>query len=145
LKIQQSPNITQERIFPKREKGTESPSFQQIFQENQKDLSQTRLKSLLQKLENQSSRLGQSQSIQDLLAYKETIKSFLQEVVQNGLSLEDHSGFTPNGREKKLTMIKQVDEKLVELSDQVLSQQAPTIDLLTKMGEIKGLLINLYL
>jgi uncharacterized protein YaaR (DUF327 family) len=145
LKIQQNLGVSRERVLPVRDKGTGSPSFQQIFQEKQFDFSQDRLQALFTDLEQQGNRLSHSRSMQDLLSYKQTIRTFLQEVVQNGVKLEEHRGFHPNGREKRLVMIKQVNSQLLELSDQVLTKQAPSVDLLQKMGEIKGLLVNLYL
>lgn len=145
MKIQQNHSVNQERYFSVREKGKEALSFQNIFKEKQGDFSQNRLQSLFKQLEEQGNRLSRSRTVQDLLSYKQTIRSFLQEVVQNGLSLEEHSGFQPNGREKRLVMIKQVDKKLVELSEQVIEKQAPSVELLEKIGEIKGLLVNLYL
>jgi uncharacterized protein len=145
MKINQSLGISQERLLPVREKGVESPNFQQLLQKKQTDLSQERLQSILSELHKHETRLSHSQTMQDLIAYKQTIRSFLQEVVQNGFSLDEQKGFQPNGREKRLKMVKQVDEKLVELSNQVLEKQATSVQLLEKMGEIKGLLVNLYL
>lgn len=145
MKINQSLGINQERFLPVREKGIESTNFQQMLQKKQSDLSQERLQSLLNELNQHETRLGHSQTMQDLIAYKQTIRSFLQEVVQNGFSLDEHRGSLPNGREKRMKIIKQVDEKLVDLSNQVLEKQATSVELLEKMGEIKGLLINLYL
>ncbi|WP_059172689.1 YaaR family protein [Bacillus sp. FJAT-27445] len=145
MKIQQSHGIGQERHLPVRERGIESPSFQQIFHDRQLGLSKERLESLLSQLDRNGSRLTVSRSMQDLLAYKQTIREFLQEVVHNGYTLEEHRNFQQNGREKKLILIKQVDRHLLELSDQVFDQQTTTVGLLDKLGEIKGLLVNLYM
>jgi uncharacterized protein YaaR (DUF327 family) len=145
LKIQQNLGLSQNRFFSARERGKDSLSFQQIFQDNQLNQSQDRVQSLIKDLEQQGTRLSRSRSIKDLMEYKQTIRNFLNEVVQNGLSVEDHTSHLPNGREKRLKMIKQVDQRLLELSEQVIEKQAPTVDLLQKIGEIKGLLVNLYL
>lgn len=144
MKIQQSHGLSQERILPVREREKDLPSFQEIFQEKQFDLSQDRLQSLLKELNQHGSRLSLSRSMQDLMAYKQTIRNFLKEVVENGYSLEEHRGFNPNGRDKRLKLIKQVDQHLLELSEQVLEKQTSSVDLLKKIGEIKGLLVNLY-
>ncbi|WP_053365289.1 YaaR family protein [Bacillus sp. FJAT-27245] len=145
MKIQQSHGIGHERFLAVRERGKETHSFQQIFQDSQVGLSQERLQSLLTQLDRNGNRLAVSRTIQDLLAYKQTIREFLQEVVQNGFSLEEHRSFQHNGREKKLILIKQVDSHLLELSDQVFDKQTTTVSLLDKLGEIKGLLVNLYM
>jgi uncharacterized protein len=145
VKINQSLGINQERFLPVREKGKETADFQQLLTKKQTDFSQERLQSILKELDKHETRLSHSRTVQDLISYKQKIREFLQEVVQNGYSLDEHRSAFSNGREKRLKLIKQVDEKLVELSNQVLENQAPSVELLEKMGEIKGLLVNLYL
>jgi uncharacterized protein YaaR (DUF327 family) len=49
-----------------------------------------------------------------------------------------------NGNSRSLKIIEQVDQSLVELADEVVNKESSTIDILAKIGEIKGLLINLY-
>jgi uncharacterized protein len=137
--------VNQERIFPLRDRGTEGTSFQQMLQENQLGFSKERLQVLLKEIDQHGSRLSRSQTIEDLLAFKQTIRNYLQEVVQHGYSLEEHKGFHPNGREKRLIMVKEVDTHLLELSETILEKQATSVQLLEKIGEIKGLLVNIYL
>ncbi|MDY0394833.1 DUF327 family protein [Virgibacillus halophilus] len=38
-----------------------------------------------------------------------------------------------------------MDEKLVKLTEDVLDQEKKTVDLLDTIGEIKGLLVNIYM
>ncbi|WP_416827655.1 YaaR family protein [Ectobacillus polymachus] len=145
MKIEQGFPISSERFLPIREKTNQSTSFGKIMEEKQSVLTNERLHTLMSEIEKQGDRLQDSQTLQDLISYKKSIHSFLQEVIQNGLSLEEKRGQLPNGREKKLKLIKQVDQKLLELSQQVLDQSLPSVSMLAKMGEIKGLLVNLYL
>lgn len=145
MKIQQSQAINQDRFIPVREKGKESPSFQQIFQESQVDLTKDRLQTLLKDLEKNGIRLSTSQSVKDLLAFKQSIQDFLKEVVQNGYSIEEYRSFHSNGRDKRLKIIKQIDQQLIKLSEQVMEKQTTSVGLLKTIGEIKGLLVNLYM
>ena len=48
------------------------------------------------------------------------------------------------GEGRKLKIVETIDEKLVELAEEILNREKSSIDLLDKIGEIKGLLINLY-
>lgn len=43
-----------------------------------------------------------------------------------------------------LQIIEKVDEKLIELTDELLKQEEENILILGKLGEIKGLIINLF-
>lgn len=49
------------------------------------------------------------------------------------------------GEGRRLKIVETVDERLVELASDILDEEKETIDLLDKIGEIKGLLINLYM
>ena len=49
------------------------------------------------------------------------------------------------GYSRTLSTVQEVDTKLVELTQLVLDKQRNSIDILEKIGEIKGLLINLYI
>lgn len=40
--------------------------------------------------------------------------------------------------------MKEIDDKLIQLTEEMMDQEKPAIDLLERIGEIKGLLINLY-
>lgn len=145
MKIQQNQAISQDRFIPVRDKGKEAPNFQQIFQETQTHLTQDRLQTLLKVLDQNGVRLSTSQSVKELLAYKQSIQEFLKEVVQNGYSIEEYRSFHSNGRDKRLKIIKQIDQQLIKLSEQVMEKQSSSVDLLKTIGEIKGLLVNLYM
>jgi len=144
MKIQQTQGVSQDRFVPAREKGKESPAFQQVFQETQHDFTMERLQTLLKKLDQNGSRLAASQSVKELLDYRQSIQDFLKEVVQNGYSLEEYRHFQSNGRDRKLKIIKQIDQHLIQLSEQVMEKQTASVELLKTIGEIKGLLVNLY-
>jgi uncharacterized protein YaaR (DUF327 family) len=144
LKIQQGFSVSKERMLPTREKERVLQSFQQILQEKQSFLSMDRLHILMEEMEQQGMRLSKSRTLQDLMKYKQIIHEFLREVVQHGLSAEEHRGQQANGREKKLTLIKQVNQKLLELSSHVLEKNTSGLQVLETIGEIKGLLVNLY-
>jgi len=75
---------------------------------------------------------------------KKLVKKFLEEAVQNGLQLEEQRGFNRRGRTKIYKIVKEVDSKLIDLTNTVLDKEKKGLDILNKVGEIKGLLINIY-
>lgn len=44
-----------------------------------------------------------------------------------------------------MSVVQVVDEKLVELTEEVMSKEKNSLNILGKIGEIKGLLINIYM
>ncbi|EKN64733.1 hypothetical protein BABA_22633 [Neobacillus bataviensis LMG 21833] len=147
MKVGQGLTIHKDISFSQKEtKSTEFASFQHILTEKQTGVAKEHLGTLIEGITKQGERLARSRSLKDLHEYKRLIKSFLQEVVKNGLSLEETTSFSySSSRERKLKVIKEIDTKLLELSQEMVKQEDQNIRLLDKMGEIKGMLIDLYL
>ncbi|MGA9226754.1 MAG: DUF327 family protein, partial [Mesobacillus sp.] len=48
------------------------------------------------------------------------------------------------GEGRSLKLVDTIDEKLVDLTEELMDKKDKQIDILGKIGEIKGLLINIY-
>ena len=90
-------------------------------------------------------RVARSRSLRELTRFKMLVKRFLQEAVNHGLETKQSHTWNRFGEGRRLKLVETVDEKLVELAQEILDEEKETIDLLDKIGEIKGLLINLYM
>lgn len=146
LKVSQGFGVSNEKMFfPKETKQVDSASFQQILKDTKTQFAKEHLTTLMDGIQKQGERLVRSRTLADLQRYKKLIKTFLQEVVKFGLSLEVTASFTPMNRGRRLKIIKEIDRQLLELSQEILEKEDANIRLLDKIGEIKGLLIDLYL
>lgn len=85
-----------------------------------------------------------SRKLRDIAKFKMLVKRFLKESVETGLGLKQSHTLNQFGEERQLKIVEKIDQKLVELEEQLLEEEESSIDLLAKIGEIKGLLINLY-
>lgn len=90
-------------------------------------------------------RVARSRNLRELTRYKMLIKRFLQEAVDYGLEMKQSHTWNRFGEGRRLKIVETIDERLVELAQDLLDEEKETIDLLAKIGEIKGLLINLYM
>jgi uncharacterized protein YaaR (DUF327 family) len=122
----------------------EKMSFGTLIQGEDERMSQERLTQLLQGIDKQGQILARSRSIRDFYLYKNLVKQFMEEAVKFGIALDDRRGMNRRGRSRLYKIVKEVDAELLKLTDELLSDQAPMIDLLARIGEIRGLLINLY-
>lgn len=119
-------------------------SFDKIVQSTTHQLKQQEIQQLMKEITIQGDKLSRFRSFRDLAKFKRLVKDFLAETVYNGLDLDKSQNFSPEGYSQQLTIVKEVDEKLIELTDGVISQERSAVDLLGIIGEIKGLLLNLY-
>ncbi len=99
---------------------------------------------LLGDISTAGDRLARSRNLRDMAKYKMLIRKFLQETVDFGMGLKQSHTWNRFGEGRKLKIVETIDEKLVELAEEILNQEKSSLDLLDKIGEIKGLLINLY-
>lgn len=137
-------NITEPRIPVTDRSSVNSAAFQKIMNSYTKELSQDYMQKLLQDIDKQGQQLSENPTFNELRKYKDLVKKFMGEVTKNGVGLYQSESWDPYGGSKTLKTIQVLDRKLLELTDQVLNQQNNGLSLLDKIGEIKGLLINLY-
>ncbi|GLC90373.1 YaaR family protein [Lysinibacillus piscis] len=90
-------------------------------------------------------RVARSRNLRELARFKMLVKRFLQETVEHGMELKQSHTWNRFGEGRRLKIIETIDARLVELAQDILDEEKEAIDLLDKIGEIKGLLINLYI
>ncbi|MFC8688258.1 MULTISPECIES: YaaR family protein [Brevibacillus] len=122
----------------------EKLNFGTMIQGEDERMSQEKLTRLLTDIDKQGQILARSRAVRDFYAYKNLVKQFMEEAVKFGIALDDRRGMNRRGRSRLYKVVKEVDAELLKLTDELLSEQAPTIDLLARIGEIRGMLINLY-
>ncbi len=122
----------------------EKLNFGTMIQGEDERMSQEKLTRLLTDIDKQGQILARSRAVRDFYAYKNLVKQFMEEAVKYGIALDDRRGMNRRGRSRLYKIVKEVDAELLKLTDELLSEQAPTIDLLARIGEIRGMLINLY-
>lgn len=134
--------LTQAKVNEKGIKG--SVSFTKVMEQKQSEIQKEKMNQLLQEIEQQGIKLSESRTVEHLRQYKKLIKQFLQHAVQNGLELSEDRGFNSRGSLKIYRLVKEVDQKLIELTNEILDKEKEGLRTLQLIGEIKGMLINIY-
>ncbi|MBP3951196.1 YaaR family protein [Bacillus suaedae] len=119
-------------------------SFQEVIGKQRDEKAYERLSQLMQKIDDQGKVLSETRTVDELRKYKQLVKDFMEDAVQFGLSLEERRGFNRRGRTKIYKIVEEVDRKLLDLTDAVLKKEKKGLDILNMVGEIKGLLVNIY-
>lgn len=119
-------------------------SFQEVMGKQRDEKTYERLSKLMEKIDDQGKVLSETRTVDELRKYKQLVKEFMEDAVQFGLSLEERRGFNRRGRTKIYKIVTEVDRKLLDLTDAVLEKQKKGLDILNMVGEIKGMLVNIY-
>jgi uncharacterized protein len=144
LNIQKVDKLSLLKLGSKKETSLEKVSFSEVMAKGREEKTIERLRELVSKIEDQGAILAESRTVEDLRKYKQLVKDFMDDAIKSGLQLEDRRGFTRRGKSKIYKIVEQVDKKIIELTDAVLVEQKSSLEILDLVGEIKGLLINVY-
>lgn len=119
-------------------------NFSDFLQKEQQEQTREQLNQLLEDIDEQGRKLLTSKNIRELSTYKALIKQFMNEVVENALLIEDKYSYDKIGRKKRYKVLKEIDEKLIRLTEMILEKESDQIKILEEMGDIRGLIVNLY-
>jgi uncharacterized protein len=117
--------------------------FNQVFENTQK-LQTKELKAFLNRLENKGKQLSESFSLRDLADFKEMVKSFLRSTFGQSRRVTEESTWDFRGRPKVLARITDIDKALEELGQKVIDNQTEPLEILERIDEIRGLIIDLF-
>jgi len=78
----------------------------------------------------------------EILRYKRAVRDFINYVVENAFTMEK-SETRRRGKTKIHVQVQVIDKKLEELAAAILSGQANQLERVSKIDEIKGLLVDL--
>jgi uncharacterized protein len=123
---------------------TGNERFQQMVQTQDQKMQIQTLNRLIGDIEGAGQRLVRSRTFRELAKYKALVKRFVKEAVEYGLELKQSTSWNEYGQSRPLKTVETIDARLVELSEEILNKEKSSLEILEMIGEIKGLLINLY-
>jgi uncharacterized protein len=144
VEIQKVTKANMINVSKKEATASASVSFAEVVAKQNEELALERFQQLAKEIEEQGKILAESRSVEDLRKYKKLVKKLLDDVVKNGLQLSEQHGFNWSGRSRLYKIVKEVDKRLIDLTNAVLQKEKHGIDLLSTIGEIQGLIINIY-
>lgn len=106
--------------------------------------SQEKLNQLLEQITQQGKKLGQVPTYSELKVYRELVRNFLGEAVGRMYTLESHTGWDRQGRQKMYSTIKQIDKTMAALTEDVRVGQKRQLQIMEKLDAIRGMLVDLY-
>jgi len=103
------------------------------------------LESLVDDVHTYGERLKERPTYENIRSYKEAVRDFLSYVITNTLEVETKEGsrFNPLKKQRKYTLVKIIDEKLEHLASGIMQNQGAQLDILRRVEEINGLVVDL--
>ena len=105
---------------------------------------QARLGTLMEEITMQGDKLAKKRDIRDMKKYRGLIKDFMNEIINRSHSFSRENFLDRKGRHRVYGIIKLVDQNLDELAAELMKEEKDQIAILNKIGEIRGLLLDIF-
>ena len=105
---------------------------------------QAKVDALMEDITAQGNRIAEHMDIRDMKHYRTLIKEFLNEVVYRSHKFSRENFLDRKGRHRVYGIVKLIDSNLDELAQALVSDEKDHISILAKIGEIRGLLLDIF-
>jgi hypothetical protein len=95
-------------------------------------------------IDEQGEKLSKKRTFEELVKYKNMIQEFIKEAVEQMYKVKEEYSSYGSGNHKVYTIIEKVDENLEELTELVLSKQSTQLEILDRLDEVRGMLVDIY-
>ena len=104
---------------------------------------QAKVDALLSDITTQGELIARHMDIRDMKKYRGLVKDFLNEVVYRSHKFSRENFLARRGRHRVYGIIRLVDQNLDELASELVEDEKDHLKILAKIGEIKGLLLDI--
>lgn len=142
FRVNEIQNVTQVPDAQKVQRGDGSFKFTLSSAITDAEL-QAKVDQLMEDITAQGKRIAEHMDIRDMKQYRTLIKDFLNEVVYRSHKFSRENFLDRRGRHRVYGIIKCIDENLDDLAGELIKDETNHIDILSKIGEIEGLLLDI--
>lgn len=126
-------------------KQTEAGKFEEMVQVSKTKDVEEKITSMIDTIDKLKATLEYDMSVENLMEYKGALRSFVDYYTKHELQVQDVLMTDRKGYTKKLQVVKTINEKLNNMTSNMLETHLGHMQMLKDIGEIQGLVLNLYL
>ena len=121
------------------------PTFKFVLASNIQEAElQEKLTGLMSEITAQGERISKKKDIRDMKKYRSLIKDFMNEIVNRSHEFSRENFLDRRGRHRVYGIVRLVDENLDALAQELCKEEKDNMEILAKLGEIRGLLLDLF-
>lgn len=142
IKVNTTQPVQPSEVESKVEPKDSEFKFTLISHIEEKDLQQ-KLTGLMDEITKQGEKISKHMDIKDMKQYRGLIKDFLNEVVNRSHEFSRENFLDRRGRHRVYGIVKLVNKNLDDLAGELVKDEKDNINILGKVGEIQGLLLDI--
>lgn len=144
IKVNQIPRS--QNIEPTKISETPEVPFKFVLSSNVEEAElQQRLMGMMEEITMQGDRLKKKMDIRDMKHYRSLVKGFMNEVVNRSHEFSRENFLDRRGRHRVYGIIRRVDEALDELAQELVKEEQDVMAILSRVDEIRGLLLDIFM
>jgi hypothetical protein len=136
---QPAPQLPPSTLGPGAPAPAPTVAFASTMQATQNKVAQDTMVAFLAEIDEQGKRLLKSPIRGEVERYRALVGKFIKEATAQMTELDRRT----DRRNRAFTLIKEIDKKLAELTQLLVDGQAKQLDVLAKLQEIHGMLVDL--
>ena len=105
---------------------------------------QNALMQMMEEITRQGDKLAKHRDIKDMKRYRTLIKNFLNEIVNRSHAFSRENFLDRKGRHRVYGIIRLIDKNLDDLAQELVKDEKDNLAILSKIGEIRGLLLDIF-
>lgn len=105
---------------------------------------QARLQTLMEAITMEGDKIAKKKDLRDMKHYRGLVKEFLNEVVSRSHAFSRENFLDRRGRHRVYGIIRLIDENLDALTQELMKEEKDNLAILSKIGEIRGLLLDIF-
>ena len=143
IKVNQVQQPVQVEQTPQVQETDGTFKFTLVSRIEEQDL-QNALTQMMEEITRQGDKLAKHRDIKDMKRYRTLIKDFLNEIVNRSHAFSRENFLDRKGRHRVYGIIRLIDKKLDELAQELVKDEKDNLSILSKIGEIRGLLLDIF-
>lgn len=106
---------------------------------------QERLSSLMGQITAEGEKLAKRKDLRDMKHYRGLVKEFMNEIISRSHSFSRENFLDRKGRHRVYGIVRLVDQTLDDLAQELMKDEKDNLAILSKIGEIRGLLLDIFM
>ncbi|SES86129.1 hypothetical protein SAMN05660297_00755 [Natronincola peptidivorans] len=103
------------------------------------------LEGLYKKIVDQSEKIGEKLHLSEVVKYKQLVREFLDVATKNSHKFSKQNFLDRRGRHRVYCIVKSVDRELEALTKDFLNQEVDGINVLKRLDDIRGMLLDIFM
>lgn len=143
IKVNQAQQPAPVEQTPQAQEADGTFKFTLVSRIEEQDL-QNALTQMMEEITRQGDKLAKHRDIKDMKRYRALIKDFMNEIVNRSHAFARENFLDRKGRHRVYGIIRLIDKNLDELAQELVKDEQDNIAILSKIGEIRGLLLDIF-